>query len=122
MVAKERTPSSFVINYFADRLQWCCRARGWGCGGVTAETGDYCAVPSRLLRAHLVDLPEMRRIINQAVGDRDGDVEVGKVVGRIGPFAVFQRNLEGGPLPDVFQRVEVAVLSPSRQRSRPLSS
>ena len=85
--------------------------------GVAAEAVDHRAVPARLSCAQLVDLPQMRRrLVDDAVGDGDGDVDVGEVVGRIDAFAVFQRDLEGALLPDVLQRVEMAVLQPLKAK------
>jgi hypothetical protein len=50
----------------------------------------------RLPGAQLVDLPQILwRLIDHAVRDGDGDVDVGDVVGRIGAFAVFLRDVEG---------------------------
>nr|WP_246706454.1 hypothetical protein [Rhizobium laguerreae] len=84
---------------------------------MTTEACDHGAVPAWLGCAHLADLPQMRwRLVDQAVRNGDGDVEVGEMVSRIGAFAVFQRNLEGGLLPDVFQRVEMAVLQPFKAK------
>ena len=74
---------------------------------VAAEPGDHGPGASGLLCAEDVDGAEaFGRPVQEAVGDGDGAVDVRQV---LGAFAVFERDLEGGLLPDVGEGVEMAI-------------
>ena len=77
---------------------------------VAAKAGDHRAMPAWLPGAKRVDLPQKRwRLLDQPVGDGNGSVDIGQMLSRVIAFAMFQRDLEGALLPDVFQRVEMTV-------------
>ena len=80
---------------------------------MAAKAGNHFAMPARLRGAQRIDLPKIFwRVFDHAVGDGNGDIEIGDVVGLIGTFAMLKRDLEGAFLPNVRQRVEMPVRQP----------
>ena len=77
---------------------------------MAPEADDHAAVASGLRNAHVMDLSKtIGGLVGKAFGNVAGKVEIGKVVGA---RAMFQRDLEGGLLPYIVQRVEMPVCQP----------